>query len=62
MLHQNLAFRALARSLGGRVTTHEKFGTAVVQYGDGERVDVVTTRTEFYDAPAALPAPWPGFC
>ncbi|GIU95097.1 MAG: poly(A) polymerase [Gaiellaceae bacterium] len=48
--------RALARTLGGRVTTHEKFGTAVVQYGEGERVDVVTTRTEFYDAPAALPA------
>ncbi|MCS7008041.1 MAG: hypothetical protein RMM28_11680, partial [Thermoleophilia bacterium] len=27
-----------------------------VLYGDGERIDVVTTRTEFYDAPAALPA------
>jgi tRNA nucleotidyltransferase (CCA-adding enzyme) len=48
--------RVLARTLGGRVTTHEKFGTAVVSYGDGERVDVVTTRTEFYDAPGALPA------
>ena len=24
-------------------------------YGDGGRVDVVTARTEFYDAPAALP-------
>jgi tRNA nucleotidyltransferase (CCA-adding enzyme) len=48
--------RALARTLGGRMTPHEKFGTAVVQYGEGERVDVVTTRTEFYDAPGALPA------
>ncbi|HWQ22659.1 MAG TPA: CBS domain-containing protein [Gaiellaceae bacterium] len=47
--------RALAASLGGRVTAHEKFGTAVVLYGDGERVDVVTTRTEFYDTPGALP-------
>jgi len=47
--------RALAASLDGRVTPHEKFGTAVVQYGDGGRVDVVTTRTEFYDAPGALP-------
>jgi tRNA nucleotidyltransferase (CCA-adding enzyme) len=37
------------------VTPHEKFGTAIVQYGDGRRVDVVTTRTEFYDAPGALP-------
>lgn len=48
--------RALAATLGGRVTPHEKFGTAVVLYGDGQRLDVVTTRTEFYDAPGALPA------
>ena len=47
--------RALARVLGGRITPHDKFGTAIVSYGDGERVDVVTTRTEFYDAPGALP-------
>src|SRR5947208_9301325 len=48
--------QALADALGGRVRAHEKFGTAVVVYADGERVDVVTARTEFYDAPAALPA------
>jgi tRNA nucleotidyltransferase (CCA-adding enzyme) len=47
--------QALADALGGRVRTHRKFGTAVVIYGEGERVDVVTARTEFYDAPAALP-------
>ena len=47
--------RSLAEALGGRVTPHRKFGTAVVQYGDDERVDVVTTRTEFYDSPGALP-------
>ena len=46
---------ALADALGGRVRPHEKFGTAVVLYGEAERVDVVTARTEFYDAPAALP-------
>jgi tRNA nucleotidyltransferase (CCA-adding enzyme) len=46
---------ALARELRGRVKAHRKFGTAVVLYGGGERVDVVTARTEFYDAPAALP-------
>jgi tRNA nucleotidyltransferase (CCA-adding enzyme) len=47
----------LAGALGGRATPHTKFGTAVVSYGgDGRgRVDVVTARTEFYDAPAALP-------
>jgi tRNA nucleotidyltransferase (CCA-adding enzyme) len=47
--------RALASALDGRVTPHRKFGTAIVLYGDDERVDVVTTRTEFYDAPGALP-------
>jgi tRNA nucleotidyltransferase (CCA-adding enzyme) len=47
--------RTLARQLGGRVRPHEKFGTAVVVHGDGQHVDVVTARTEFYDAPAALP-------
>ncbi|MDQ2982755.1 MAG: CBS domain-containing protein [Actinomycetota bacterium] len=47
--------QALADALDGRVRAHEKFGTAVVLYGDGGRVDVVTARTEFYDAPAALP-------
>ncbi|MEP7223868.1 MAG: CBS domain-containing protein [Actinomycetota bacterium] len=47
--------RALATALGGRFTPHDKFGTAIVSYGDGERLDVVTTRTEFYDSPGALP-------
>jgi tRNA nucleotidyltransferase (CCA-adding enzyme) len=48
--------RRIAGELDGRTREHEKFGTAVVLYGEGERVDVVTARTEFYDAPAALPA------
>ncbi len=48
--------RSLAGVLGGRVRPHEKFGTAVVLYSDGQRVDVVTARTEFYDAPGALPS------
>jgi tRNA nucleotidyltransferase (CCA-adding enzyme) len=49
--------RSLADALGGRVRAHRKFGTAVVLYGGEERrVDVVTARTEFYDAPAALPS------
>jgi tRNA nucleotidyltransferase (CCA-adding enzyme) len=48
----------LARELGGRVRTHQKFRTAVVildQVKPELRVDVATTRTEFYDYPAALP-------
>ena len=48
--------RSLADALDGRVRAHRKFGTAVVLYRDDERVDVVTARTEFYDAPAALPS------
>ncbi|MBD0318034.1 MAG: CBS domain-containing protein [Thermoleophilia bacterium] len=47
--------RALARALGGRAVAHEAFGTAVVIGEDGSRVDVATTRTEFYDRPASLP-------
>jgi tRNA nucleotidyltransferase (CCA-adding enzyme) len=47
--------RALAGVLGGRVVPHEKFGTAIVLYRDGGRVDVATSRTEFYDYPGALP-------
>jgi tRNA nucleotidyltransferase (CCA-adding enzyme) len=47
--------RTVADALGGRVRAHTKFGTAVVVYGD-QRIDVVTARTEFYDAPAALPS------
>src|SRR5712691_7552795 len=47
--------RRIAGELDGRVRAHEKFGAAVVLYGDDQRIDVVTARTEFYDAPAALP-------
>jgi tRNA nucleotidyltransferase (CCA-adding enzyme) len=42
-------------ALGGRVVPHDRFGSAKVVY-DGERVDVATSRTEFYDYPGALPA------
>lgn len=45
----------LAAALGGRLRTHDKFGTAVVSYGDGDHVDLVTARSESYRAPAALP-------
>ncbi len=47
--------RMLAKALGGRAVPHEKFGTAVVKW-DGGRIDVATSRTEFYDEPAALPS------
>ncbi len=47
--------RALARMNGGRVKTHERFGTAVVIWPDGFKVDVATARTEYYEYPTALP-------
>ena len=62
--------RRLARELGGRIRPHLKFKTAVVlfppaalgevpgwlqQGSEPFHIDVATTRTEFYDYPAALP-------
>lgn len=45
----------LAEALGGRVRTHPKFRTAVVIYGENQRIDVATARLEYYESPAALP-------
>ncbi len=62
--------RRLASQLGGRVRAHPKFKTAVVllppeglgelatdlrQSSEPFHLDVATTRTEFYERPAALP-------
>jgi tRNA nucleotidyltransferase (CCA-adding enzyme) len=46
---------ALGERLGGRVTTHGRFGTATVHFNEGAHVDVATARTETYATPAALP-------
>jgi tRNA nucleotidyltransferase (CCA-adding enzyme) len=46
--------RELAAGLGGRVTEHDRFGTATVHY-DSAHVDVATARTESYPDPGALP-------
>ena len=45
---------AVARRLGGRVTVHERFGTATV-----EGMDLATARGEDYERPGALPTVWP---
>jgi tRNA nucleotidyltransferase (CCA-adding enzyme) len=48
--------RALAQTYpGSRVRGHEKFGTAVVLFDNGFKVDVVTARHEYYVRPGALP-------
>jgi tRNA nucleotidyltransferase (CCA-adding enzyme) len=38
-----------------RVRSHKKFGTAVLIFPDGFKVDVATARMEYYETPAALP-------
>ena len=51
-----LAFaETLGQRLGAKVTGHRKFGTAVLSLPDAFKVDVATARTEYYEAPAALP-------
>jgi tRNA nucleotidyltransferase (CCA-adding enzyme) len=45
---------ALVRRLGGEVTRHEHFATAVVK-GGRANIDLATIRTETYPAPGALP-------
>ncbi len=38
-----------------RVRSHKKFGTAVLVFPDGFKVDVATARMEYYETPAAPP-------
>jgi tRNA nucleotidyltransferase (CCA-adding enzyme) len=44
-----------ARIHGIKVRSHQKFGTAVLIFPDGFKIDVATARIEYYDFPAALP-------
>lgn len=47
--------KALAEQRHGIVHPHEKFGTATVIFPDNSRIDVATSRLEYYDHPAAMP-------
>jgi len=38
-----------------RIRTHRKFGTAIILFTDGLKIDIATARLEVYDFPAALP-------
>jgi len=46
---------AFAAKHGARVRTHHKFGTAVIIFPDDSKVDVASTRLEYYESPGALP-------
>jgi tRNA nucleotidyltransferase (CCA-adding enzyme) len=48
--------KTYARMMGARVHSHEKFGTAVVIFADGFKVDVASARLEHYRFPADLPS------
>ena len=44
-----------AETVSCKVHTHEKFGTAVLVFPDGYKIDIASARLEYYDHPAALP-------
>ncbi|MBE9547135.1 MAG: CCA tRNA nucleotidyltransferase [Proteobacteria bacterium] len=50
----------LAREHNADVRYYKKFGTAVLTFSDGFKLDVATARTETYEHPAALPKVLPG--
>jgi len=54
-----LLARELASLLAGSARTHERFGTAAVEWGAG-RIDIAERRAESYPAPGALPRVRPG--
>src|SRR3990172_9175080 len=45
----------LVKRAGGRMKTHQKFGTAVVVLPNGLKLDIATARLEYYESPAAMP-------
>jgi len=47
--------RTVEKAMSCRTRTHAKFGTAVIILDDGFKVDVASTRMEYYIAPGALP-------
>ncbi len=44
-----------ADKMAGKVKTHKDFGTAVLIFPDGFKLDIATSRREFYPRPASLP-------
>jgi tRNA nucleotidyltransferase (CCA-adding enzyme) len=53
---EGIAFaKQFAKLKGARVHTYAKFGTAVIIFSDGFKIDVASARLEYYQFPAALP-------
>jgi tRNA nucleotidyltransferase (CCA-adding enzyme) len=47
--------KKLAKITGARTHSYAKFGTAVIIFPDGFKIDVASARMEYYKFPAALP-------
>ncbi len=47
--------RAYSEAYAGRCHCHEPFRTAVILTKEGYKLDIASTRMEYYDAPATLP-------
>ena len=47
--------KIFAEKHGGRVSTHERFATAMIVLKNRFKIDVATARLEYYEYPAALP-------
>jgi tRNA nucleotidyltransferase (CCA-adding enzyme) len=45
----------VAEKYQAQIKSHPKFGTAVLKFPDGFKLDIATARTEHYEYPAALP-------
>ena len=47
--------KAYAQTVRARIHSHRKFGTAVIIFPDGFKIDIASARMEYYKFPAALP-------
>ncbi len=47
--------KKFAKKNKGRIYAYEKFGTAVITFPDGFKIDIASARMEYYKFPAALP-------
>jgi tRNA nucleotidyltransferase (CCA-adding enzyme) len=47
--------KALHEAIGGKLTVHTQFETAVIRLSSHITLDIVTARREYYEYPAALP-------
>lgn len=53
---EGIAFaEAINKHLKGELRLHHQFGTAVIALENGQTIDIVSARREYYEYPAALP-------